>query len=225
MGYVEGDLLGDLAAAGVRDLEAAWADAGQALRRAHDLAGPAGGAGLIVGDRLDPFPEGSWGRWHAANLAQHASRLAARHGSTIPVGRIRQIAEAAVAALNDRPLRLIHNDPHPWNVLAVQDHGRWTCAAWLDWEFAWVGDPVWDLARLDVFRITDIGPTPDAFFDGYGSAPESPAYEFYVLAINLWMVNQADDGGTALPPTYAAARKYVRDLPRHLIHIETMLTG
>ncbi|HEY7104844.1 MAG TPA: aminoglycoside phosphotransferase family protein [Acidimicrobiia bacterium] len=225
MRYVEGDLLGELAAARVSGLETAWADAGRALRRAHALPGPPGGAGQIVGDRLEPFREGSWGEWQAANLTQHAARLAARHGSAIPVGDLRRVAEAAVDLLDERPLRLIHNDPHPWNVLAVEARGRWKCAAWLDWEFAWVGDPLWDLARLDVFRVTDIGPTPDAFFEGYGSAPEPPAYEFYVLAINLWMVNQSDDGSTALPATFAAARTYVRDLARHLVRIETMLTA
>jgi aminoglycoside phosphotransferase (APT) family kinase protein len=223
MTYVECDLLGDLAAPRAPDLDGAWEHAGAALRRAHDLDGPPGGAGVIVGDRVRPFDEGNWGAWQAANLRDHSDRLARRHGETIPLHALHELADAAEEALSSAPIRLLHNDPHAWNVVVARHRGGWRCAAWLDWEFAWVGDPTWDLARLDVFRMADIGATPDAFYLGYGSRPMSPAYELYVLSINLWMVNQSDDGDDTLPVTYAAARDYVKDLNVHIGRLHRLL--
>ena len=41
------------------------------------------------------------------------------------------------------------------------------------WEYAWVGGPVWDLVRMDLFRTKSIDPTPNTFFEGYGNWPLS----------------------------------------------------
>lgn len=118
---------------------------------------------------------------------------------------------------------LLHNDPHPWNVLVEEtDHG-WECSGWLDWEHAWVGDPVWDLVRMDLFRRKPIGPTPQAFWDGYGSPPSEPRRSFYELQINLWMANQYLDGSRALLPTYRTAIRYVETLDDQLPRLEKIV--
>jgi hypothetical protein len=64
-----------------------------------------------------------------------------------------------------------------------------------------MGDPAWDLARSTNSRVTDIGDTPPAFFDGYGA-------------------NEGLDGGDGLPHSYAIARAYVEDLPSALTSLE-----
>jgi aminoglycoside phosphotransferase (APT) family kinase protein len=55
-----------------------------------------------------------------------------------------------VPLLDSRPVRLLHNDSHPWNILVDSVSGDWRVTGWLDWEFAWSGDPAWDIARLDI---------------------------------------------------------------------------
>jgi aminoglycoside phosphotransferase (APT) family kinase protein len=55
-----------------------------------------------------------------------------------------------VPLLDSRPVRLLHNDSHPWNILVDSVCGDWRVTGWLDWEFAWSGDPAWDIARLDI---------------------------------------------------------------------------
>lgn len=85
--------------------------------------------------------------------------------------------------------------------------------AWLDWEYAWLGDPAWDHASMDIFRLKPIGPTPAAFFEGYGAVPKDPERTIYELSIYLWMANQYLDGEVdeerVLMPTYEAAMRYL----------------
>jgi hypothetical protein len=81
----------------------------------------------------------------------------------------------------------------------------WECSGWLDWEYAWVGDPDWDLVRMDLFRTKPIGPTPSAFYEGYGAVPADLPRQVYALHIHLWMANDFLNGGSILPPTYEAA--------------------
>ncbi|HZD22717.1 MAG TPA: hypothetical protein VE569_04860 [Acidimicrobiia bacterium] len=95
----------------------------------------------------------------------------------------------------------------------------------LDWEHAWVGDPTWDLVRMDLFRLKPKGPTPNAYWQGYGRHPTEPQASFYELQINLWMANQYLDGSQALLPTYELALTYVEDLDRQLSDLETRLPG
>ena len=145
---------------------------------------------------------------------KHASNLLKRDmGLRFDLASMKHVLKQAIPVLNERPVVLLHNDPHPWNVLVNEAAGHWECSAWLDWEYAWSGDPTWDLARLDLFRLKPIGPTPAAFIDGYGSAPKDPEKTIYELAIYLWMADQYLDGEVdeerVLMPTYEAAMRYL----------------
>ncbi len=80
---------------------------------------------------------------------------------------------------------LLHNDLHPRNLLVRQGAERWDLAAILDWEYAWVRDAVWDLARFEMWRPEDIGLTPPAFYEGYAIPPNALRFRLYELALYL----------------------------------------
>ena len=156
------------------------------MRKAHSIRLPEGYPGVVV---VQPFEEGSDFQFHQVLL--HAENLRKRgYGIRIDISHLENVLLPAVPLLNASPVGLLHNDPHPWNVLVHRVNGQWTCSAWLDWEYAWSGDPVWDLVRMDLFRMKPIGPTPAAFYEGYGSRPQEPNRSIYELSIYLWMANQ-----------------------------------
>ena len=194
----------------------AWRTVGAALRNVHSIQLPDHCAGLIVGKRIKPFEEGSWGDFHCHQAMRHAESLLKRDPQLrFDLASMKRVLKQAVPLLNERPLVLLHNDPHPWNVLVHEEAGQWRCSAWLDWEYAWSGDPIWDLARLKIFRLKPIGPTPPAFYEGYGNEPKDPEWLIYELSIYLWMADQYLEGEVdevrVLMPTYEAA---MRDLER-----------
>jgi hypothetical protein len=195
------------------------------LRRAHAIAYPAGTYGVIVGEQTQPFAEvageadswaeeaPSWGSCQVRMLWNHFHQHVKHKPELAHFGsELRDLLAAALPFLNRTPPTLLHNDPHPWNVLVRADGDHWGCAAWLDWEYAWVGDPNWDLVRMDLFRRQPIGPTPEAFWEGYGRAPAEPERSVYILHIFLWMANQYLHGDRQLLPTYEAALAYVQQL-------------
>ena len=218
MEYKPGHLLGNVVGT-LTDVQhaQAWRSVGTALRKAHSILLPDRCPGLIVGERVQPFEEGSWGDFHYHQAVRHAENLLKRDpGLRFDLASMKRVLKQAIPVLNERPLVLLHNDPHPWNVLVHEVAGHWTCSAWLDWEYAWSGDPAWDLARLDIFRLKPIGPTPAAFFEGYGNAPKDPEWTIYELSIYLWMANQYLDGEVdeerVLMPTYEAAMRYLEQI-------------
>lgn len=215
MEYRPGQLLGNVDDALPDEQRAeAWTAVGAALRKVHSIRLPDGCSGIIVGERVQPFEEGSWGDFHYHQAVRHAENLLKRDlGLRFDLASMMRVLKQAIPVLNERPLVLLHNDPHPWNVLVHEIGGHWTCSAWLDWEYAWTGDPTWDLARLDLFRLKPIGPTPPAFYEGYGNAPKDPERTIYELSIYLWMADQYLDGEVdeerVLMPTYKAAMQYL----------------
>ena len=211
MEYVSGSLLGDaLRVIPEEQQRHAWRVSGEALKQAHSIRLSENTAGVIVGNTLKPFPEGSWGHYHLHNTLHHARRvLAFRPNFRIDLDLLESILIYAIPILDDTSFVLLHNDPHPWNVLVQERGGTWACTAWLDWEYAWVGDPTWDLVRMDIFRVKPLGPTPSDFYEGYGAYPQEPHRSIYELAIYLWMYNQYLSGDRALMPTYKAAMKYM----------------
>lgn len=222
--YVEGVTLGEAAASHPpEEIASAWYDTGAVLRRIHACPPPPGGQGVIVGTEVRPFSEGSWASWQEANAFAHASTAAARVPDVVDPNRIRALFHRARPLIERQPTALVHNDAHAWNVLVREEPTGWRCVAVLDWEFAWVADPAWDLVRMDVFRVDDIGPTPAAFFDGYGYEPDPLVGDLYRLAIMLWMSNQAADGDDGLVPTYCAAATYLANLPQTVTSIEARL--
>ncbi len=215
MEYKPGHLLGNMVGILTDEQCAqAWRDVGAALRRVHAIHLPDRCPGLIVGERIQPYEEGSWGEFHYHQAVRHAENLLKRDsGLRFDLASMKRVLKQAVPLLNERPLALLHNDPHPWNVLVHEEAGQWGCSAWLDWEYAWSGDPTWDLARLEIFRLKPIGPTPAAFFEGYGNAPQDPERTIYELSIYLWMADQYLEGEVdeerVLMPTYEAAMRFL----------------
>lgn len=217
--FLAGEPLGDLS----EPPDGAWRAAGEALARVHRIRVGDGRPGVISGRDVRPFPEGSWGRWQVANAVAHSKQVALRGEYEVDPDRVHRIYSLALPLLDSRPVRLLHNDTHAWNVLVARDGATWRCTGWLDWEFAWTGDPAWDLARLDIFRIKDIGPTPDAFYAGYGAGQVPVVSQLYEFAIMLWMSNQAAAGDDALRPTYERAHRYLLHAHSFLAELETMI--
>lgn len=211
MEFVLGDALGDVLRNVPEDEQRhAWQVCGEALRKAHSIHFPESTAGVIVGNMVRSFSEGSWGHFHLKNTLHHARKiLEKRPDIQIDLESLESILTMAVPVLNNITPVLLHNDPHPWNVLVRKVEGKWICTAWLDWEYAWVGDPTWDLVRMEIFRVKSVGSTPPEFYEGYGAFPSEPHRSVYELAIYLWMYNQYLDGDRTLMPTYEAAMKYM----------------
>lgn len=224
--YLPGRPLGEITNQLTAEARAqAWRSVGEVMRRLHSIDYPTEHAGVIVGEKVRPFDEGSWGGFCRGNMIQHAVRLPKRRPDLhIDVDRLQMLGDRFQPVLDDTPRALLHNDSHPWNVLVQETEGGWECSGLLDWEHAWVGDPTWDLVRMDLFRLKPIGPTPEAFWQGYGQHPIEPQASFYRLQISLWMANQYLDGSEALLPTYLQATSYVEDLDRRLSHLQSLLT-
>lgn len=169
LSYVPGELLGVVARrAPAGALDEAWREAGAALARVHAIdEGPV--AGFLTADGVDPFRDGGYGGFVAAGLG--------RPGRSVGLDPVLldRVADALVPVLDARPVRLGHSDANPWNVLVVERGGRWGLAAWLDWEFAWAADPAFDLMRATVQRYAPLGPTPTAFWEGYGAGVDAVA--------------------------------------------------
>jgi aminoglycoside phosphotransferase (APT) family kinase protein len=234
MEFMPGQNLGDVASSLPEEAKReAWWSCGSALRRAHSISYPEGTYGIIVGDHLRPFAEAgsweeeapSWGHGQIHMIMDHFEQLSVHVPHLARVDQeMRETLTESLPYLNRTPPTLLHNDPHPWNVLVRSEGGHWQCSAWLDWEYAWVGDPNWDLVRMDLFRRQPIGRTPDAFWEGYGRYPEEPERSVYEMHINLWMANQYLAGDRQLPPTYAAAMGYVDHLDAAVQGIRRWLT-
>ena len=234
MEYVPREVLGDIAPSLSKGASRqAWQSCGQMLRRAHTLSYPAGTYGVIVGNHIQPFAghyswedeAPTWGRSQIHMILDHFHHLSAQRPDLAPLDQeVRSTLAQALPFLNRTPPTLLHNDAHPWNVLVRSVDEHWQCSAWLDWEYAWVGDPNWDLVRMDLFRRHPIGATPDAFWDGYGRAPAEPERSVYEMHIYLWMANQYLQGDRHLLPTYAAALTYVGRFAEAVRSIHRWLT-
>jgi thiamine kinase-like enzyme len=119
----------------------------------------------------------------------------ATHGQLAP--RVHEaIVKAAVMQKRQRPLSLLHLDVHAGNLLA--------CGAWvlLDWEYACLGDPIWDLAsllaplpvdeRLGMQLIRTAGRQSDTNWQELRTARE-----LFMLLNELWRVERVPLAGTA----------------------------
>jgi aminoglycoside phosphotransferase (APT) family kinase protein len=233
MEYRRGSHLGDIAPTLPDEARIqAWRSCGQMLRRAHTISYPEGTYGVIVGNHVETFAEHgswedsapSWGHSQIHMILDHFRRLSQHIPALTGVDEeLRRILAEALPLLNRTSPTLLHNDAHPWNVLVNLEGGQWRCSAWLDWEYAWVGDPNWDLVRMDLFRRKPIGATPHAFWEGYGRYPAEPERSVYQMQINLWMANQYLDGDRHLPPTYEAAMAYVDRFDEAVAGIQSLL--
>jgi hypothetical protein len=179
--------------------------------------------GVIVGKRVSPIKEASRGENFRANVLHHVIRLT-ENDPPFPCDQdaLNEMLASAIPVLNAAPLALVHNDPHAWNVMARKGGESWHCAGWLDWEYARVNDPAFDLARMDLWRVEPIGSTPEAFFEGYGRKQEEPFASLYRLSLYAWMAGDRLDGGTGLS-SYGTAIDYVRQLDDNIDRIRAMM--
>jgi hypothetical protein len=65
--------------------------------------------------------------------------------------------------------------------------GAWHLAAWIDWEYAWVADADWDLARFAFFGAAQVGLVPEGFWSGYGRRPSPGRNAVYELHMIMWL--------------------------------------
>ena len=174
----------------------AWSEAGATLRVAH-AANPFGRTpGVIVGEQLQPFGI-SWAEWNAREIRKHAGRLRKLDAiEDVEASRIEQICSRLPELLGAPLPMLVHNDAHPANVLVTQRDGAWHLAAWIDWEYAWLADPDWDLARFAFFGTAQVGAIPETFWIGYGRRPSPVRNAIYELHMVAWL--------TGLRPTRRA---------------------
>jgi thiamine kinase-like enzyme len=145
-----------MSAAGFRDL-ARVERAARALRRMHEWPTP-------FANRFDVFRQ----------IDEYLALLR-RNRARIPAGydQLQQTAESARAALAARPARLApcHNDPLAENFLDTGER-----MVLVDWEYAGMNDPMWDLGDLSV--EAEFGPAQDAallraYFDGAAPGVEA----------------------------------------------------
>lgn len=211
MEYLPGDLLGDAAQTlPTDDSDAAWRSCGAALKKAHSIQFRPGEYGVLVGKDLPKPPHPSWAHWRLEDLLHHAQAVHEQQKLAVSPADLRAVLTNALPRLNDFRPCLLHNDAHAWNALVKKTPDGWRCSGWLDWEYAWVGDPDWDLARTDTWRIKDIGPTPEAFWHGYGKKPDQPRFAFYVMSLYLWQANEQLSKPDPDPsPLHRAALQYV----------------
>lgn len=159
---------------------------GASLRRIHAV--PASGAGLLDLDDDYTIPTGVMPRWPdyiGLRLDEHVLRCVEAgfidaHLET----RIRSLFEIMLPTLDNRPIRLLHGDPGTHNICVNPTTGIIT--AWLDWEDALAGDPLFDVALLSTFQPPR---RMSAVMKGYGLGPQCVDEErliaFYFLRIAL----------------------------------------
>ena len=152
-------------------------------------------AGFVTDGGVAPFPEGSFGGFHRDRLERYSAAVAAQAPELgIDAAHVGALAAAAEPLVDATALAIGHGDSNPWNVLVVEDEGRWRLSGWLDWEFAWVGDPAWDHMRMTAQRFVDIGPTPEAWWEGYGGRPPELNLTVAVLHHRLWKASEYLEG-------------------------------
>jgi aminoglycoside phosphotransferase (APT) family kinase protein len=219
--FEPGEVLGEvLARNGSADLAPAWHEAGRAWRRVHRIEPTEALRSMLAGG-----PQRRADTWYERVLTDTEAHLRAvgerRPDLEVDAARVRRLLSSARVLLEDRPVRLLHGDAHLWNVLVDRRAGRWTCASILDWELAEVGDPVWDLVGFHLLRRRDVGPTPDAFFDGYGDPGPPVVWGLYELVLHLWQA--IDVAAWPVPlPSHRAAEEYLADLPIRLRRLERL---
>jgi Ser/Thr protein kinase RdoA (MazF antagonist) len=145
--WIEGVKLDELLGSGdAADMHAATFAAGMVLARIHTFQFVESGflgPGLRV---VRPLNIGTgWAGYIDGFLSRE--RVRARLGDDLSRRLSRMAAANAGSVLRLRDDRsLVHADFKPWNLLVRRVAGSWALAAVLDWEFAFAGPPLVDLA-------------------------------------------------------------------------------
>jgi aminoglycoside phosphotransferase (APT) family kinase protein len=201
------------------DLRNAWRSAGEAMRMAHEIVLPQ--AGEIIRDQIEPFADG-WAHYILEDIATDiAWLLDALNAPKVDLALLERVTAASIAALTGAPVRLIHDDALPQNILVNQEPDGWVCTGWLDWEFARAGDPLWDLSTLD-FRPA--GLVPASFYEGYGAQPAEPQTGIYDLLMATWRTRaELEHGSHWNWPPQPARIAYLRTLPAQIERLAASL--
>lgn len=155
-----------------------WRQYGEGLGSLHARRLP--GFGLLDAEGRGVFPN-----WRAAMQATAARAL--HEARATALGDLCDAAESHLADLApalDRVTEgaLLHGDPHPFNVLTQGER----LAAWIDFEFASAGDPLYELAYVaslfegdatNPFAAKPVMRWREAFADGYTARGGAPADE------------------------------------------------
>jgi aminoglycoside phosphotransferase (APT) family kinase protein len=175
---------------------------GASLRQIHEV--PASGAGLLDFDRLNGGPVGVLERWSdyiTLRLEDHVvACIAAGYVDERMAERILEMFKAMNPALQERPIRLLHGDPGAHNICV--DPSSLEITAYLDWEDAIAGDPLFDVAMFSSFQPHRRMP---AFMAGYGLDDPLPVTEARLVALYFLRI--------ALSKTVHRLRFGVKDKP------------
>jgi Ser/Thr protein kinase RdoA (MazF antagonist) len=186
--------------------------AGSLLRRIHKI----GGDGLWPWTDLalaGSGPQG-WRRVIARLIADLARLVGNRMPQLSPLpATVGRAAERCAAGLPDEASGLVHGDFGGANVLIGVGGG----AVAVDWEWAHLGDPAYDLVRHDwlgaVGRHHHLydGSTVTAFADGYGAPIHSDADRAHaygtVLALGHLLTERSPDRAASLVNWLARAHR------------------
>lgn len=173
LSFLSGELLGEVMGS-LSDSEQhdAWRAVGRALRSVHCIRIVDEDVSILQSGGPTARPARSWSEWHREDIQELAWRFALESDpKAVEHAPLQELLDTAKPLMDQSAMALLHADAHPWNVLVDRDEaGEWKCTGWIDWEWAWIGDPQYDLMRNEVMRFRDIGPTPQAFYDGYGAS-------------------------------------------------------
>jgi thiamine kinase-like enzyme len=161
------------------------------LRRAAALLKQLHGSGLAFAGRMELFPK----------LDEYIA-LAAQKGwpAGLDLRPIRRDAEAARVALERVAIPFVpsHVDPVPHNFLRAGD-----ALYLLDWEYAAMAEPMWDLAAVAIEAELD-GERERLLLDAYfgtTAAEQAGRFALYKASLNLvaaaWAVVQIVDGNAS----------------------------
>jgi len=196
--------------AGGAPLQAAELRRPELLRSAVGLLKRLHGSGLVFAGRMDLFPK----------LDEYIA-LAAQKGCPdgLDLRPLSRQAEAARAALEGTEMPFVpsHVDPVPHNFV----HGS-SALYLLDWEYAAMAEPMWDLAAVSIEAELDAALDRILLDEYFGSAGLRHAGRFalYKASLNLiaaaWAVVQIVDGNPArtLPPSPVSGWLGMRLRPR-----------
>jgi thiamine kinase-like enzyme len=170
-------------------LRAAELQQPEVLRRAAGLLKRLHGSGLAFAGRMELFPK----------LDEYIA-LAARKGwpAGLDLMPIRRRAEAARVALERVVIPFVpsHVDPVPHNFVRADSGALYL----LDWEYAAMAEPMWDLAAVSIEAELDSERERlllDAYFAGV-AATQAGRFALYKASLNLvaaaWAVVQIVDG-------------------------------
>lgn len=149
-------------------LAAVWTQAGAQLRRIHDI--PMAAFGYLIEDKLTrrsdsnrDYMDGMW--------REKIAEFRARGGGETLASAMDQRWRARRDLLDScLAPKLCHNDFHPSNLLTAQEGDAWRISGVFNFENAFAGDPLMDIAKCIHFsRIGSDEMRWRGILDGYGA--------------------------------------------------------